>query len=55
MKHRKLSQAVDLWNKGRSISEISAKTGIPPRDLGKGLLDATERAVRLRKNVLGRR
>lgn len=55
MTHQKWNQAVDLWNAGKSIDEISRRTGIPAQDLGKKLLDAVERSVRIRKNVMGRR
>lgn len=55
MKHQTMNQVVDLWNSGKSISEISKRTGIPERDLGKGLLSAVERNVRVRTNVTSRR
>ena len=54
MTHDKWNQIIDLWNSGKSLREISQRTGVPERDLGKGLLSAVERAVRVRANV-GRR
>jgi hypothetical protein len=54
MTNQKWNQIVDLWNAGKSISEISKRTGIPASDLGKGLLSAVERNVRVRSNVIGR-
>lgn len=55
MRHQTLNQIVDLWNSGKSISEISKQTGIPEHDLGKGLLGAVERSVRVRTNITGRK
>jgi len=55
MRHETWNRVIDLWNAGNSITEISKKTGIPETDLGKGLLSAVERSVRVRSNVMGRR
>ena len=55
MTHQKWNQVIDLWNAGKSIDEISRRTGVPAHDLGKRLLDAVERSVRVRSNVTGRR
>lgn len=55
MRHETLNQVVDLWNSGKTIAEISKRTGVPERDLGKGLLNAVERNVRVRSNVASRR
>jgi hypothetical protein len=54
MTHEKWNQIIDLWNAGKSIREISRRTGIPEHDLGRGLLGAVERSVRIRTNVAGR-
>ncbi len=53
--HEKWNQIVDLWNSGKSIPEISRRTGVPERDLGNGLLGAVERAVRVRANAGARK
>jgi hypothetical protein len=55
MTHQKWNQIIDLWNSGKSIREISQRTGVPERDLGQGLLNAVERSLRVRTNVAGRR
>jgi hypothetical protein len=55
MNHSTWNRAIDLWNAGKSIREISQKTGISEPDLGRGLLGAVERSVRVRSNVTGRR
>ncbi len=55
MKHSTWNRVFDLWNAGKSIREISKQTGIPESDLGKGLLGAVERTVRVRTNVTARR
>ena len=55
MNHSTWNYAIDLWNAGKSIREISQKTGISEPDLGRGLLSAVERSVRVRANVGGRR
>ncbi len=54
MRHQTWNQIVDLWNSGKSISEISKRTGIPEHDLGKSLLGAVEQNIRVRTNVTGR-
>lgn len=41
---------IELWHAGKSIDQISRQTGVPERELAQGLLDATERAVRVRNN-----
>ncbi len=55
MRHQTWNQVLDLWNSGKGISEISKQTGVPERDLGKGLLNAVERNVRVRTNITGRK
>lgn len=55
MKYQTWNQVIDLWNSGKSITDISKQTGIPEHDLGKGLLNAVERNVRVRNNVTGRK
>jgi hypothetical protein len=55
MRNQTLNQVVDLWNSGKSITEISKQTGIPERDLGKGLLGAVERNMRIRTNITRRK
>ena len=54
MTHQQWNQVIDLWNAGKSVDEISRRTGIPAHVLGKRLLDAVERGVRVRSNVTGR-
>lgn len=54
MTNQQWSQIIDLWNEGKSIDEISRHTGIPAHLLGKRLLDAVERNVRVKNNVMGR-
>ncbi len=51
MTHEKWSQIIDLWNSGKSIREISKRTGVPERDVGVRLLGAVERATRVRTNI----
>jgi hypothetical protein len=55
MTHETWNKVVDLWNSGKSISEISRETGVPERILGSRLLSAVERSVRVQTNVTGRR
>ena len=54
MTHQQWNQIIDLWNAGKSIEEIAQHTGIPAYIVGKKLLDAVERNVRVRSNVMGR-
>jgi hypothetical protein len=51
MTHDTWNRVIDLWNSGKTIGEISKRTGIPEPDLGKGLLNAVERGMRVRSNV----
>ena len=53
MTNEKSNQVIDLWNAGKSISEISEKTGLSACELGKWLLEAVERGIRVRRNVTG--
>ncbi|NJM33982.1 MAG: hypothetical protein HC850_03905 [Rhodomicrobium sp.] len=55
MTHEKWNQIIDLWNRGLSIQEIANHTGVSERELGRGLLSAVERGVRLRSNAAGRK
>jgi hypothetical protein len=55
MKHDTWNRVIDLWNAGKTIGEISRRTGIPEPDLGKGLLSAVERGTRVRSNVTRRK
>ena len=55
MTHEKWSQIIDLWNSGKSIREISRRTGVPERDLSMGLLGAVERNARVRAATVGRK
>ncbi len=55
MTHETWNRVIDLWNSGKTIREIAKHTGIPERDLGKVLLNAVERGVRVGSNVGGRR
>jgi hypothetical protein len=54
MTHENWNLIIDLWNSGKSIREISRRTGIPEAELGKKLLGAVEQAVRVQSNVVGR-
>lgn len=50
MKHEDWNRVIGLWHSGASIDQISSQTGVPSHVLGKGLLNAAERAARVWNN-----